>query len=69
MPFVGWPGNKNGLLLPSTTTDQELVHLRNSLPDEVAVQRIDERACSGTAFVARLPVLCLLCATCPLRGE
>jgi len=36
-------GNKNGLLLPSTTTDQELVHLRNSLPDEVAVQRIDER--------------------------
>ena len=37
-------GNKNGLLLPSTTTDQELVHLRNSLPDDVAVQRIDERA-------------------------
>ena len=25
-------GNKNGLLLPSTTTDQELQHLRNSLP-------------------------------------
>lgn len=36
-------GNKNGLLLPNTTTDQELLHLRNSLPDEVVVQRIDER--------------------------
>ncbi|EIE19393.1 eukaryotic initiation factor [Coccomyxa subellipsoidea C-169] len=36
-------GNKNGLLLPNTTTDQELMHVRNSLPDEVVVQRIDER--------------------------
>lgn len=36
-------GNKNGLLVPSTTTDQELQHLRNSLPDEVRLQRIEER--------------------------
>ncbi|KAD4983091.1 hypothetical protein E3N88_19762 [Mikania micrantha] len=36
-------GNKNGLLLPHTATDQELQHLRNSLPDAVVVQRIDER--------------------------
>lgn len=36
-------GNKNGLLVPSTTTDQELQHLRNSLPDSVAIQRIEER--------------------------
>ncbi len=36
-------GNKNGLLLPSSCTDQELQHIRNSLPDEVVVQRIDER--------------------------
>ncbi|CAD7705033.1 unnamed protein product [Ostreobium quekettii] len=36
-------GNKNGLLLPNTTTDQEMMHIRNSLPDEVVVQRIDER--------------------------
>ena len=63
-------GNKNGLLLPNSTTDQgeqlsscinqmdvrdwapltqlasaraELLHMRNSLPDEVVVQRIDER--------------------------
>jgi len=36
-------GNKNGLLMPSTTTDQELLHTRNSLPDDVVVQRVDER--------------------------
>eukprot|EP00005_Dracoamoeba_jomungandri_P003506 CAMPEP_0174258072 /NCGR_PEP_ID=MMETSP0439-20130205/7133_1 /TAXON_ID=0 /ORGANISM="Stereomyxa ramosa, Strain Chinc5" /LENGTH=244 /DNA_ID=CAMNT_0015341433 /DNA_START=87 /DNA_END=821 /DNA_ORIENTATION=+ len=36
-------GNKNGLLLPNTTTDQELQHIRNSLPDEVVVQRVEER--------------------------
>jgi len=36
-------GNKNGLLLPNTTTDQELMHIRNSLPDEVVVQRVEER--------------------------
>mmetsp|Transcript_14205 Transcript_14205/g.46641 ORF Transcript_14205/g.46641 Transcript_14205/m.46641 type:complete len:246 (-) Transcript_14205:1795-2532(-) len=36
-------GNKNGLLLPNSTTDQEMLHIRNSLPEEVVVQRIDER--------------------------
>ncbi|KAH8831540.1 hypothetical protein DL96DRAFT_1588208 [Flagelloscypha sp. PMI_526] len=36
-------GNRHGLLLPSTTTDQELQHLRNSLPDAVAIQRVEER--------------------------
>jgi len=36
-------GNKNGLLLPNTTTDQELMHIRNSLQDEVVVQRVEER--------------------------
>ena len=36
-------GNKKGLLVPSTTTDQELQHLRNSLPDNIAVQRVEER--------------------------
>jgi len=36
-------GNKNGLLLPNTTTDQELLHIKNSLPDEVVVQRVEER--------------------------
>lgn len=36
-------GNKNGLLVPTSTTDQELQHLRNSLPDKVKVQRVEER--------------------------
>ena len=36
-------GNKNGLLVPNTTTDLELQNLRNSLPDKVKVKRIEER--------------------------
>jgi translation initiation factor 6 len=35
--------NRKGLLVPTTTTDQELQHLRNSLPDSVKIQRIEER--------------------------
>ena len=31
------------MLLPNTCTDQELRHLRDSLPDNVVVQRIEER--------------------------
>lgn len=43
--FVGrvCVGNRRGLLVPSTTTDVELQHLRNSLPDKVVVQRVEER--------------------------
>jgi len=43
--FVGrvTAGNKRGLLVPNTATDQELQHLRNSLPDSVRVQRVEER--------------------------
>ena len=36
-------GNRRGLLVPSTCTDGELQHLRNSLPDSVVIQRIEER--------------------------
>lgn len=36
-------GNRHGLLVASNTTDQELQHLRNSLPDSVALQRVEER--------------------------
>lgn len=36
-------GNRHGLLVPQSTTDQELQHLRNSLPDAVAIQRVEER--------------------------
>lgn len=36
-------GNRKGLLVPTSTTDQELQHLRNTLPDAVKIQRIEER--------------------------
>ncbi|KAJ8865574.1 hypothetical protein PR048_033094 [Dryococelus australis] len=36
-------GNKNGLLVPNSTMDTELQHLRNSLPDKVRIQRVEER--------------------------
>ncbi|KAN0134447.1 hypothetical protein V8E53_007616 [Lactarius tabidus] len=36
-------GNRHGLLIPSTTTDQELQHIRNALPDAVSLQRVEER--------------------------
>jgi translation initiation factor 6 len=36
-------GNKRGLIVPNTTTDNELLHLRNSLPDAVTIQRVEER--------------------------
>lgn len=43
--FVGRTtvGNRRGLLVPNTTTDIELQHLRNSLPDAAVVQRVEER--------------------------
>lgn len=36
-------GNRHGLLLPSTATDQEVAHIRNALPSEVKVQIVEER--------------------------
>ena len=36
-------GNRRGLLVPNTATDNELMHLRNALPDGVVVQRVEER--------------------------
>jgi len=36
-------GNKRGLLLPNAATDQEMMHIRNSLPDSVVVQRVEEK--------------------------
>lgn len=36
-------GNRHGLLVPNSTTDPELQHLRNSLPDAVKIQRVEER--------------------------
>lgn len=36
-------GNKKGLLLPNSTTDQELLHIRNSLPENIKIQRVEDR--------------------------
>ena len=36
-------GNSKGLLLHPDTTDMEMTTLRNSLPESVKVQKIDER--------------------------
>jgi len=36
-------GNKHGLLVPNTATDQEMRHIRNSIPDDVIIQRVEER--------------------------
>ncbi|RDD47251.1 Eukaryotic translation initiation factor 6 [Trichoplax sp. H2] len=36
-------GNRHGLIVPSSATDQELQHIRNCLPDAVKVQRVEER--------------------------
>lgn len=35
--------NRKGLLVPTSTTDQELQHLRNSIPESVKIQRVEER--------------------------
>jgi translation initiation factor 6 len=36
-------GNKQGLIVPNSTSDTELQHLRNTLPDQIKIQRIEER--------------------------
>lgn len=36
-------GNRKGLVVPHSTTDLELQHLRNALPDSVKIQRVEER--------------------------
>lgn len=36
-------GNKNGLLVPAMTTDIELQNIRNSMPETVRVERVEER--------------------------
>lgn len=36
-------GNSRGLIVPSNITDEELSHLRNSLPENIVIQRVEER--------------------------
>ncbi|AES87046.1 eukaryotic translation initiation factor 6-2 [Medicago truncatula] len=45
-------GNKNGLLLPHTTTLEELLHIKRSLPDGVALQLMQEELCASSRFIA-----------------
>ena len=41
--FLLLSGNRHGLLVPNTTTDQELQHIRNALPDSVKIYRAEEK--------------------------
>jgi len=36
-------GNRHGLLVPNMTTDQEITHFRDHLPENVQVQKVEER--------------------------
>lgn len=46
-------GNKNGLLVPNTCNDNELRNIRNSLPENVRVRRIEEKLSAlGNCVVA-----------------
>ncbi|KAN0134550.1 hypothetical protein V8E53_007696 [Lactarius tabidus] len=45
-------GNRHGLLVPSTTTDQELQHIRNALPDAVSLQRVEEHLSALSNVIA-----------------
>ena len=36
-------GNKKGLLVPQITTDNELRNIRNSLPENIVVKRVEEK--------------------------
>ena len=36
-------GNKKGLLVPNTTTDNELRNIRTSLPEEIKIRRVEEK--------------------------
>lgn len=36
-------GNKNGLLVPTSTTDSELKTIKNILPDTVRIERVEEK--------------------------
>lgn len=36
-------GNRHGLIVPANTTDLEMQHIRNALPDSIQIQRVEER--------------------------
>lgn len=54
--------NRHGILVPNSTTDQELQHIRNSLPDSVKIQRVEERlsALGNVIFFSIITFISLL---------
>lgn len=50
-------GNKNGLLVPFTTTDVELRNIRNSVPDSVRIKRVEERLSALGNYIFDLLIL------------
>ena len=70
-------GNKNGLLVPATTTDQELQYLRNALPDDVDIRRYDPHARAvvapclvlAVAFLRVCGAVCVAHLSCVARIE
>ncbi|MEN2499326.1 MAG: eukaryotic translation initiation factor 6, partial [Marteilia pararefringens] len=43
-------GNNKGLVLPYTTTDVELQHITNCMPNDIRVHRLDEKLCPLTSL-------------------
>ncbi|KAI5169321.1 translation initiation factor 6 [Pancytospora epiphaga] len=55
-------GNSKALILPDTCTDQELQHIRNSLPPSIKVARIEEKLnCLGNVIICN-DYVCLAAA-------
>ncbi|KAH0571594.1 Eukaryotic translation initiation factor 6 [Spironucleus salmonicida] len=53
-------GNSKGLLLPSGVTDSEFLNIRNALPDDVVVQKLDERLSALGNIIACNDNFCLI---------
>lgn len=62
-------GNKNGLILPNTTTQNELQSIRNSLPDEVKVVRVEERLSALGNVIATNDHVSLIHPDCDAETE
>jgi translation initiation factor 6 len=44
-------GNSKGLLLPATATNQEIQYLREQLPDDIIIERVDDNlSCLGNSI-------------------
>ncbi len=50
-PLTSSVGNSNGLVLPSMVTDDEVAHLRSTLPGHVQIRKLASNACLGNMVV------------------